>query len=111
MRGICPTLVILTLLGTARPILAQSKSPARISCRMQHSPVIVIDRKDGLTTSHEEDDWRVDCTIEFDGKTIFASPLPLVHPAKIDEALGAFEEFRKKKAGEIVAEYEKGKKQ
>ena len=106
---ILPSWIALAPFLLASAAFGQSKPTPHISCKLTHSPVVVYDHKTNPPTIHEDDDWTADCTIELDGKIIFAAPLPLVHPAKIDEVMGAFEEFRKKKAGEIVAKYE-GKK-
>lgn len=74
-----------------------------VSCTMRKQEIIVYDR--AKKTSTEQEDWIVDCTIKVGEKLIFSDTLPLAHPATFVEASGAVDEFRKKKAGEIVKAY------
>lgn len=74
-----------------------------VSCTMRKQDIVIYDRQ--KKTSTEQEDWIVDCTIKVNDKVIFADTLPLAHPATFAEASGAVDEFRKKKAGEILKAY------
>jgi hypothetical protein len=74
-----------------------------VSCVMRKQDIVVYDREKKET--HEEEDWIVDCSIKVNDKVIFSAPLPMLHPATFQEAVGSVEEFRSRKAKEILKAY------
>lgn len=91
-------------------LFAQTKpqpEKVSVSCIAVNRPMDVYNAQ---SKKYEEvDDWHVDCTIRRGDKLVYGpEPLALGYPASYAEAMQAIDEFRKKKAAEIVKSKEKG---
>lgn len=83
---------------------------------MRNVGMVVFHHDTGVM--EEQDDWYADCTITYKNEKLYAGPVvvlhegiwePLAHPATFREASDAVDEFRTKRAREIVKEYKNGK--
>jgi len=54
----------------------------------------------------EKDDWRVQCTVTWKKDKVYDSELPLARPTEFRDAMLAVDEFRTKRAPQLVKEWE-----
>jgi len=95
------TVLLLAGAGEARA----QKKPHKVNCIARNKPYDELDAK--TRKVQEKDNWEVSCQIERDGKVIYERGLPLPFSATLAEAVEAIEEFRTKKAPEILKEMDK----
>jgi hypothetical protein len=82
-----------------------AEPPAKISCLAERQEFVVYDAK--TKTSKEFESWRASCTIKKGSEEIYSGTLALPYPATFREAMDAIEEFRTKKAVEILKKEKK----
>jgi hypothetical protein len=90
----------------ALPAVAAAQKPPiipRVDCKLDNEPWTVVRHREDKTAYEEEvDDWRVSCTITVGDKKVYDAPLDLAHPTAFRDAMEAVEEFRTKKAAQII---------
>jgi hypothetical protein len=79
----------------------------KVSCVMHNIGALVYRKEEKV--AEEIDDWKVDCSLEYQGKVIYHRALPLPSPANFHEATEAIEEFRNVRARELLKLYRAGK--
>ncbi|HLZ91094.1 MAG TPA: hypothetical protein VKQ28_05215 [Candidatus Acidoferrum sp.] len=78
--------------------------PPKVKCTAERQEFVVFDAKTKTEKGYEN--WHVTCAIKKGGQEVYSGPLVLPYPATFRDAMDAIEEFRSKKAPEIL----KGKK-
>lgn len=95
-------LLITFLLAQIRP------PPARVSCIATNYPEVLVHKNsDNTATLTDLDDWRVNCKITIREAVIFNEALTLPHPTEYMAAMAAIDDFRKKRALQILKDAKK----
>jgi hypothetical protein len=77
---------------------AQTKSKPRVHCDIENIGQTIVRWNPDHTKAKEEEieDWYVRCTVKVDDKIVLDESLVYPHPATLDDAIRAEEEWRKK---------------
>lgn len=100
----------LTLATLADPQSGESRQPHpatyRVSCVATNHPyhLVHFNKDAGTSTVEEVEDWRVECKIEVKGEKVYEAELPLARPTAYLDAMTAINEFRTKKAPQVMRE-------
>lgn len=76
----------------------------KVTCIAENYPVMTVSHADKQAKEVEVDDWRVSCSLFSGEEKIFEQALPLAHPTSFREAMDAIDEFRRKRAPQILKE-------
>lgn len=78
--------------------------PITVSCVLRNHSYDLIDAKTKAVV--ERDDWRVTCTVTYKKQKLYDAELPLARPTEFRDAMLAVDEFRTKRAPQLVKEWE-----
>jgi hypothetical protein len=92
--------ILAAVLLPAGVLRAQKTSLPKVSCQAENFPEVVTNAH--TKKAEERDNWRVNCTIKRGDEVIHSGRLVLPYPASFREAMDAIDEFRTKKAPEIL---------
>lgn len=99
-----------SLIGTdGVPALSQAKPAPKpekihVSCVLHNHPYDLYDAQ--TQRAVEKDDWRVRCTVTWKKQTVYDDELTLARPTEFRDAMVAVDEFRTKRAPQLVKEWE-----
>ena len=91
--------------GGASSYPGADKSPvAHVSCTATNYPEIIVhnDEHNKKASEEEKDDWRVSCKITVGEEVIFNQAIDMPHPTEYRDAMDAIDEFRKKRAPQLI---------
>lgn len=100
------TTLLWLLLTVPQTKLAPEVPKLRVSCILTNHQFILshYNNATGKLDEHDEDDWTVECSIAKKDTTLFKQVLPLARPTNYHDAMDAVNEWRTKRAPEIIKE-------
>jgi hypothetical protein len=88
----------------AQPRVPLDPPKITVSCTLHNHPYDLYNAQTKAVV--EKDDWRVTCTVKYKKDTVFDGELPLARPTEFRDAMLAVDEFRTKRAPQLVKEWE-----
>jgi hypothetical protein len=87
----------------AKPVQPEPPKIA-VTCVLHNHPYDLVNAQTGKVVEH--DDWRVQCTVTWKKDKVYDAELTLARPTEFRDAMFAVDEFRTKRAPQLVKEWE-----